>query len=180
MLTRDQKTAIVAGLREKIEASRALFLTNLIGVPSNEANLIRKNVRDAKGTIVITRNTLLQKAAEGTPAQEMLSGLKGPQAVAFAFEDAPPVAKALYDAGEENEIVSLTHGLLNGSPLDKSEIIALAKLPSKDVMLATVLATMNAPVSSFVRVLDAIREQKNEGGGEAAVAAAPAEEKTEE
>ena len=55
-----------------MSGAKAVFLTNLIGVESNEANEIRKQVRDSQGTIVITRNTLFERAAKGTPAEEML------------------------------------------------------------------------------------------------------------
>ena len=68
---------------------------------------------------------------------------------------------------------------MNGKVLEKSELQALAKLPSRDTMLATVLATMNAPVSSFVRVLGEIQRQK-ESGAEPVAAAAEAETTTEE
>ncbi len=179
MITRDKKDAIIADLKDKIENARAVFLTNLIGVPSNDANEIRKQVRESKGAVVITRNTLLERAAKGTTAEALFTGLKGPNAAAFAFEDAPGVAKALYEAGKEMEVVTLTKGLLNGKELDSSELQALAKLPTKDVMLATVLATMNAPIGSFVRVLDAIRTQKEESGEAPAAQADAAETATE-
>lgn len=179
MLTRETKEALVKDLTEKVNGAKAVFLTNLIGVESNEANEIRKQVRDSQGTIVITRNTLFERAAKGTPAEEMLTGLKGTNALAIAFEDAPSVAKALYEAGKENELVTLEKGILNGKTLEKSELEALAKLPSRDTMLATVLATMNAPVSSFVRVLGEIQRQK-ESGAEPVAVAADAEATTEE
>lgn len=163
MLTRAEKDVIVNGIRDNIEKSRAMFVTNLIGVPSNEANAVRKKVRESQGTVVITRNTLFSRAAEGTKAESILKGLKGPNAVAFAFEDAPGVAKALYDAGKELELIQLKSGLLGEQVLSVEEVIVLAKLPSRDQMLGTLLATFNAPISAFARVLNAIRENKEEG-----------------
>jgi large subunit ribosomal protein L10 len=63
--------------------------------------------------LYITRNTLIEKAAEGTFAEALLSDLKGPNAVAFAYEDAPAVAKAIYEASKEfEEIINLQGGLL--------------------------------------------------------------------
>ena len=168
MLGRSEKEAIVGQVREKIEKGKAHFLTNLIGVSSNRANEIRKSVRDAQGTVVVARNTLFEKAAKGTPAEELLTGLKGANALAIAFEDAPGVAKVLYEAKEEDELVTLEKGLLDGRPLDKNELVSLAKLPSREVMLATFLATMQAPVSSFVRLMNAIKEDKDKGGQEGA------------
>lgn len=176
MLSRTEKEAVVSNLKEKIENAKALFLTNLVGVEANESAAVRKNVRDASGTIVVTKNTLFRLASEGTYAEELLKDLKGTNAIALAFEDAPAVAKALNDAHGDNEKVVLGSGFLNGKPLTEAEVVALAKLPSRDQMLATVLATFNAPVSAFVRVMDAIRKQKEEGGEATTEAAAPSEE----
>lgn len=190
MLTRTRKEKIVENLKQSIENSRALFLTNVIGIGSNEANDLRKKVRDANGSLVVTRNTLFQRAAQGTKAESLLGGLKGPTAVAFAFEDAPGVAKALYEAGKELELVTLEKGLLQEQELSKQEVIELAKLPGRDEMLGTLLATFQAPISAFARVLNAIQEKKGSEGEQLAVSeAAPeatpagepaAETKTEE
>lgn len=178
MLNRAEKETIVSGLKEDIGNARAIFLTNLIGITSNDSVKVRKDVRDSGGKVVITRNTLFQRAAAGTHVEKMLSDLKGPHAVAFAFEDAAGTAKALSDAGKELELIDLKAGFLGDSELSAADLKQLANLPSRDQMLATLLATFQAPVSAFARVMHAIKEQK-EAGGEAPAEAA-AEEKTEE
>lgn len=165
MLNRSDKKAIIDGVRADIDKAQAVFLTNLIGISSNEAVQLRKNIREAKGKVIITRNTLFERAASGTSCENLLKELRGPNAVAFAFEDAAAVAKCLHDAGKEMEAIELYGGILDGKQLTKEELKQLATLPSKDQMLATLLATFNAPISSFVRVLDAIREQKAETAG---------------
>ncbi|MGB0452306.1 MAG: 50S ribosomal protein L10 [Bacteriovoracaceae bacterium] len=175
MLNREQKAKVIEGLKADIENARGIFLTNLIGVKSNDSVAIRKSVRDVDGKMVITRNTLFQKASEGTAAEGLLKGLKGPHAVAFAFEDAAGVAKCLKDAGEDFELVDLKGGILNGDELTKEQLVQLANLPSRDQMLGTLLATFNAPISALARVLFAIQEQK-ESGAEPAPAEAAAEE----
>jgi len=161
MMTRAEKDVVVASLKEKIEKSQAVFLTNLVGIPSNDAVRIRKSVREAKGFMAITKNTLFARAAKGTYAEPLLQGLTGNNAVAFAYEDAAAVAKAVNDAtGEFENIVVIKGGMLGSQKLNKAEVVALAKLPSRDQMLGTLLATFNAPVSAFARVLFAIQEQK--------------------
>ena len=161
MMTRAEKDAVVSSIKEKIEKSQAVFLTNLVGIPSVDSVRIRKNVREAKGHMGITRNTLFARAAKGTHAEGLLVDLKGSSAVAFAFEDAAAVAKIVNDAaGEFENIVTVRGGMLGTQKLSKAEVIALAKLPSRDQMLGTLLATFNAPVSAFARVLFAIQEQK--------------------
>ncbi len=162
MLNREQKQTIIDGLKGDIEKAQGLFLTNLIGITANNSVKVRKEVRDAGGKLVVTRNTLFGKAAEGTYAESVLSGLKGTNAVAFAFEDAAAVAKVLKDAGKDHELVDLKAGFLEQKELTKAEVTELASLPSRDEMLGTLLATFMAPVSAFARVLHAIKEQKEE------------------
>lgn len=172
MMTRAEKDAVVSSIREKIEKSQAVFLTNLVGIPSVDSVRIRKHVREANGHIAITRNTLFSRAAVGTYAEGLLKDLKGSTAVAFAFDDAAAVAKIVNDAaGEFDKIVTIKGGMLGDQKLSTAEVVALAKLPSRNEMLGTLLATFNAPVSAFARVLFAIQEQK---GGP--VEAAPATE----
>ena len=175
MLTRPEKEKIIDGLKADIDQAQAVFLTNLIGIPSNDAVRLRKSVRDAKGKIVVTKNTFFERAGAGTPCEELVKGLKGPNALAFAYEDAAAVAKSLYDFGKELEIVELRGAVLEGKSLEPAQVVELAKLPSRDQMLATLLATFNAPVSAFVRVMNSIKEKKEEGGEAVAAEAAPAE-----
>jgi large subunit ribosomal protein L10 len=163
MMTRAEKDAVVSSIKEKIEKSQAVFLTNLVGIPSVDSVRIRKNVRDAKGHMVVTRNTLFARAAKGTFAESLLAELKGSSCVAFAYEDAAAVAKIVNDAsGEFENIVTIRGGQLGTQKLSKADVVALAKLPSRPQMLGTLLATFNAPVSAFARVLFAIQEQKEQ------------------
>lgn len=171
MMTRAEKDAVVSSIKEKIEKSQAVFLTNLVGIPSVDSVRIRKTVREAKGHMVIARNTLFARAAKGTFAEGLLVDLKGSTAVAFAYEDAAAVAKIINDAsGEFTDIVTVKGGMLGTQKLTKAEVVALAKLPSRNQMLGTLLATFNAPVSAFARVLFAIQEQKQVGASAPAAA----------
>jgi large subunit ribosomal protein L10 len=163
MLNRTEKEAIIQDLKVDIGNAKAIFLTNLIGITSNDAVKVRKAVRDAKGKMVVTRNTLFRKASTGTPAEQLLADLKGPHALAFAFDDAAAVAKCLKEAGADLELVELKGGVLDGKVLSKAQVKQLADLPSRDQMLGTLLATFMAPASAFARVLYAINEKKEKG-----------------
>ena len=166
MITKSKKQAIVSEIKENISKSEGIFLTNLIGVPSNNANEIRKKIRDAGGDIIVARNTLFKKGAEGTALAAAVENLKGSHALAFAFKDSPAVAKILYETSKDLEFVELKAGTLEGKLLTKVEVESLAKLPSRDQMLATLLATFNAPISAFVRVMDAIAKKDSQGSEE--------------
>ena len=163
MLSRSEKEAIIQDLSKDIGRAKAIFLTNLIGIKSNEAVSVRKAVRDSNGKMVVTRNTLFKKAAAGTPAEALVANLSGPHALAFAFDDPAAVAKSLKEAGANLELVELKGGVLDGQMLTKAQVKQLADLPSRDQMLGTLLATFLAPVSAFARVLYAIQEKKEKG-----------------
>lgn len=163
MLNRSEKEAIIQDLVKDIGRAKAIFLTNLIGIKSNEAVSVRKAVRDSNGKMVVTRNTLFKKAAAGTPAEALVANLSGPHALAFAFDDPAAVAKSLKEAGATLELVELKGGVLDGQMLTKAQVKQLADLPSRDQMLGTLLATFLAPVSAFARVLYAIQEKKEKG-----------------
>jgi large subunit ribosomal protein L10 len=162
MLTRSEKEAIIQDFKVDIGNAKAIFLTNLIGIKSNEAVGVRKSVRDSKGKMVVTRNSLFRKAAIGTSAEKLLSDLKGPHAIALAFDDAAAVAKCLKNAGATLDLVDMKGGVLDGQLLSVAQVKQLADLPSRDQMLGTLLATFMAPASAFARVLYAIQEQKEQ------------------
>ncbi|MCB9060689.1 MAG: 50S ribosomal protein L10 [Halobacteriovoraceae bacterium] len=178
MLTKAEKNGIIEDLKTDLDKAQAIFLTNLIGISANDSVKIRKEIREVNGKVVVTRNTLFSKAAKGHIAEGLLSNLKGPHAVAFAFDDAAAVAKAIKKAGDSLEKVEFKGGILDGKVLSLAEVQELANLPSKDQMLATLLATFNAPISALARVLFAIQEKKVEGG-EAAPAQAEAQAEQE-
>ena len=164
MLKKEQKNEVVKGLKAEIEAAQAVFLTNFIGIPSNDSVAIREKIREARGKVIVARNTLFKRAGSGTMAEKLLSNLKGPNALAFAFEDAPKVAKCLKEARKEHELVDIKGGLLNGEEISVDQIKALADLPSREEMLGTLLATMIAPVSAFARTLNALKDECEKQG----------------
>ena len=166
MLTRSKKDELVSGLKGDIDKANAVFLTNLIGIQSNDAVEIRKKIRDVGGKVVVTRNTLFEIAGKDTKCSGLLANLKGPTAVAFAFDDAAAVAKALKESGKSLEEVSLKGGVLGDKVLSVQEVNELADLPSRDEMLGTLLATFMAPVSALARVLHSVGEKKGESGTE--------------
>ena len=111
---------------------------------------------------------MFSKAAQGTYAEEALANLKGTNAVAFAFEDAPGVAKVVFEASKDLEPVTLGAGFLTQKPLTQDEVVALAKLPSREEMLGTLLATFNAPISAFARLMNSIKDECEKQGVEKA------------
>lgn len=178
MITREQKEQTINKIKDHIERSDAVFLTNLIGIPSVDSVNIRRKVSDTKGNVIVARNTFFRIAAKGTHLEKALGNLKGTNAVAFSFENPPALAKVIYEAKKDFELVDFKGGFLGDKELSVEEITSLAKLPSREELLGTLLATFMAPISAFARVMNSIKEQKEEASGGEAKAAeeAPASE----
>lgn len=171
--TREQKKQIVQDYIDKIESSKALFIITPTQITPNEANTLRKQLRESKAVFNVIKNSLFKIALEKTKAQLQDMDFADEKAVVFVQGEASESAKALYNFLKEVKKGEIKGGLLDNSPLTQVEIEELALLPAKDIMIATTVRTIGAPLSSFVNVLNAnitnlvnvlqnIREDKKE------------------
>jgi len=92
----------------------------------------------------------------GEQAKELMDSVVGPTLVAFAYGDPAATAKVIHKFAQDNEALKLKDSLMGQKRIDVSGVEALAKLPSKEVLMATLLGTMNAPITNFVGVLAAV------------------------
>jgi large subunit ribosomal protein L10 len=121
---------------------------------------LRKELRSLNVKVKVVKNNLarlaVRKAELGDEPSKMLDTVAGPTMVAFAFGDAAAVAKVIDRFASENEVFTLKQSLLGSTVMAPEEIQALSKLPSREVLLAKMLGTLNAPVTNFVGVLAAV------------------------
>ncbi|MDR1514227.1 MAG: 50S ribosomal protein L10 [Synergistaceae bacterium] len=163
----------IDALVEKASASGAVYVVEYRGLTVSKATNVRKLIRAAGGEMKVTKNTLMRIALResGKPTADGID--EGPNAYVFAYGDVAAVAKALRDFAKEkgNEALVIKGGIMGTKQLSKDQVMALADLPSRDVLLAQLLGVMNGPIRGFVTVLSgparglvtalsAIREQK--------------------
>jgi len=158
-LRKDDKKELVTQLHEDLGVSQAVFVTDYIGLNVEKITRLRKDVKSAGGTFKVIKNTLLRRAAQDTPVGAINDLFIGPTAIAMAQGDPLGVAKALVNFAKDNEELELQGGILGAQVLDLDKIQSLAKMPSKEVLLAKMLGSMNAPTTNFVGVLAAIPRQ---------------------
>ncbi len=142
MLTRAQKQEQVESLREKVGRAAGLVLVDYRGLTVDESNELRAAFRKAgEGQIEyrVAKNTLLRRAAEGTPFEGINAYLTGPTAVAISYEEPATMAKALVDFAKDNEKLEIKGGAMDGEVIDLVAIQALAKLPTKHELQGTLL-----------------------------------------
>jgi large subunit ribosomal protein L10 len=149
----EAKQQITEDLHDRFARSAIIVLTDYKGLDVTSINELRRKLRDANIEYQVVKNTLLVRAAEDTEIALIKDHFKGPSAVAISYDDPVAPAKVLTQFAKENDKLEIKVGVLNGKVLDVQAIKALAMLPSREVMLAHVLSTINAVPTSFVRVL---------------------------
>ena len=156
MLTRAQKEEIVKSLNEKFGRAEGVFVTTFRGFTAIESNEIRKLVREKGGEFRVVKNTLIKLASKNTPAEPVVDFVEGPTALVLAYEDPVELAKVLKKFVDEHESLKINGFVIKGKPYEAKSIEDLVKLPPREVLLAQVLGTIQAPLSNFVGVLAAV------------------------
>lgn len=174
----EAKKAQVIEIAEALKSATTGVLVDYRGLTVEEDTKLRNNLREAGVKYFVVKNTLLRLAANQTGLEELDSILHGPTALAVS-EDAVAPAKVLADFAKDNDKLEIKSGFMDGKVLSLDEITKLAKTPSKDVLIAKIMGSLNSPISGLARLLNTVVE----GGVEIAdliakkdAEAAPAEE----
>jgi large subunit ribosomal protein L10 len=169
----EAKKQIVHLLKERLERSKVVILTDYKGLDVGTITELRGKLREAGIEYQVIKNTMLRRASEGTGIQPITDYFKGPSAIAISYDDPVTVAKILTDFAKTNAKLEIKVGIMGGKVMNVEMVKALSALPSRDVLLAMVLSTMNAVPTSLVRalsdvprrmvnVLQAIKDQKEQ------------------
>jgi len=153
MMTRQQKKALVKEVVETIQQSKSLVFVDFRGMGVTDTQAVKKTLREAGVKYKVLKKKLFDLAAKESGLDVKTKDLEGQLAVAFSLEDEVVAAKILNDFGKGREDVKLVGGVLEGRQLSQDEAIALAKIPSKQELLARLVGSMNAPVSGLAQVL---------------------------
>lgn len=148
-----QKQDIVNEIKEAYENSQSVVLVEYRGLDVAEITELRSNYRNANVNYKVYKNTMMKIAFEELGLEEFNEYLTGPNAVAFSTEDAVVGAKVTNDFAKDHENLVIKAGIVDGKVIGVDEVKALASLPSKEVLIAQVLGTLNAPISGFANVL---------------------------
>ena len=158
MITRAQKAEQIATISDKLGKSGAAFLVDFKGMNVEEVTNLRKSLTGVESEMKVVRNTLAKLALKDHPEMEtaIASEFVGTNALVFAYGDASAAAKALSNFSKDVEELVIKTGVIEGKALGEDGVKYLATLPGKDELRAQLLGTLAAPMSSFVRVLNAV------------------------
>lgn len=151
----EAKKLVVEEIVEKLQKAKSVAFVEYKGLTVEEDTAMRREFKKNGSEYKVYKNKLLLLALGRLGIKGAEEYLHGTTAVAFSFDDEVGGAKVACESAEKTKKLSVKFGLLNGCFVDGKEIEALAKLPSKEVLLAKLLGTLNGPASALVRVLNA-------------------------
>lgn len=156
------KKQVVADIIEKVKNAQSIVAVEYKGLTVEEATKLRADCRNAGVEYCVLKNTLVRRALNDLGINGWDSQLEGPTAFAFGTNDAVAPAKVICDFIDKakNDHLTVKVGLMGTEVMDEKAVKALAALPSREVLLARLVGSLNSPVSKLVYALDAIRKQK--------------------
>ena len=153
---RPEKVAVVTEVREKFDAADAVLITEYRGMSVSQLASLRRALKPAGAEYKVYKNTLVRRAADEAGLGDLSSMLVGPVAVAFVSGDVAAAAKALREASRTNPLLVLKGGALGTKIVSDRDVTALAELPSRDVLLAQLAGALQAPLTKFAGLLQAV------------------------
>lgn len=154
-MNRQEKESIIESIKQDFSNNASSFVVTVKGMSVEAVHNLRKDLYPKGGKLKVAKNTLLKIATKDLEGLSPLGDFFQDQiAIVFADKETPAVAKALSQLANESSFLKLKAGSLDKQFISAEQIEALASLPSREVLLAKVCGTLNAPISAYVSVLN--------------------------
>jgi large subunit ribosomal protein L10 len=159
-MNRTEKQELANELKDRFARAKVAIFADYKGLTATQADDLRRQLRATEAEVKVIKNNLgrliSKDGAMGADAKGVLDATVGPTLVAFAFKDPAATAKVIHKFSKDNEALKLKDSLFGAKLMSASSIADLANLPSREVLLAKLLGTLNAPITNFVGVLAAV------------------------
>ena len=154
MLKKEDKQKLIEELSDKLSRSTIVIATDYRGLTAKDMVNLRRQLRDAGVDYRVAKNTMTRFASNKTDHSGLDSLLSGPMALAFGYDDVVAPAKVLNDfIKSSGATLQIKGGLLDKKLLTAEQIISLANIPSREVLLARLLGQLNSPIQSLHTLL---------------------------
>ena len=150
-----EKEQMTGEFANRFRAAEMAVLVGYQGITCADLTDLRKKLKPVNGKFAVVKNTLARRALSGTPGEGLKDLFSGPTAVIWTGEDPVGPAKILKEFAKGNEKFSVKGGILGESIVDAKTIDALAALPSRNQLLANLLALINAPATRLLQTINA-------------------------
>ncbi len=155
-MNRDDKSAIVSQLNDSFSRAKFTVVTDYCGLTVSELQELRIQLRDCDSEIRIAKNTLLKRAVTDTASDILSEEFTGTTAIIMGYDDPVAPAKALAKFAEDHEKLQIRAAALEGEKISSEDLLALSKLPSKEVLLGQFLSVLNSVPTGLVQVLSGV------------------------
>ena len=155
----EQKQKVVADLVERLNSSCAGVIVDYKGISVVDDTKLRKELREAGVEYTVVKNTLLKLAIKQTGLDGLDTVLDGTTAIATSADDYVAAARILCKYADTSKTFAVKNGFIDGEVIDVDKVNGLAKLPSREILLATVLGAFQAPIAAFARAVQAIADK---------------------
>ena len=164
LLVLEQKKAIVAELSERLKNSVTGVVVSYQGINTEDDTKLRKELREAGVNYFVEKNTMLLRAFKNCGIEGFEEALNGTTAIALSNDDQTAPARILGEFAEKagDEKFNLKAGYVEGEIYDKNGVIALSKIPSKDVLLAQLVGSLQGPLQKLAATVKAVADKKAE------------------
>lgn len=156
------KQAIIDEIKEKLDGAQSAVVIDYMGITVEEADAMRKKLREANVDYTVYKNTLIKRAIDGTEFEGLSEVLTGPTALAVSKDDATAPARELAAIIKDFDKMEFKAGVVEGTFYDNEGIKTIASIPSRDVLIAKFMGSIQSPVSKMVRTIQAIADAKAE------------------
>ena len=167
------KQPVVQEISSVIQDAQSVLLVQYLGLTVEQDTALRKELREAGVNYKVYKNTMMNFAFKDTPYEELCAKLEGPNALAVHKEDPTVTARILSKYAKQYKCFNMIAGVVDGKYVEGEALDAVAKIPTRNELLARLFGSMQSPVANFARVIKQIAEK--DGEGEAPAAEAPAE-----
>jgi large subunit ribosomal protein L10 len=156
-ITREKKKKILEQLKEKIERQKIMIFIDFTGIKSKDLFSLRKKLKELGDEMKVAKKTLINLALKEKNLNVVdIRKMLGEIAVIFGLRDEISSAKTVYEFSKENKNLKILGGILEKNFIGPEKIEELAKLPTKEELLAKLVSRISAPISNFVHVLKSI------------------------
>ncbi|MDP3478379.1 MAG: 50S ribosomal protein L10 [Desulfoprunum sp.] len=155
-MNRDEKSVIVSELNDSFNRAKFAVVADYCGLKVSELQQMRIELRNCDSEIRIAKNTLLKRAVADTASSLLSDDFSGTTAVVISYSDPVLPAKVIAKFAEEHAKFKIRSASFAGEKLNAEGLIALSKLPTKEVLLGQLLSVMNAVPTGLVRVLSGV------------------------
>lgn len=152
----------VSVISDKIKNSKAIIIVEYRGVNAAQITQIRADLRKSNSEYKVTKNNITRRAFKENNISELDQYLNGPVAVVYGKEDYLEPAKVLYNFAKDNSFYKIKAGIIDGKIVSAEEIITLAKLPSREVLIAQLAGSLLANISKLAVAINQVKVQKEQ------------------